>query len=103
MKNSAASWDGKLRGYAKTLFWLLASIQFVWTFFPLVLKQDDFGEIVGELIRFIMVIGFFYALLLFSAEWSEAVVDSFRQAGVAAAVLGSTGITTGLTIFSGRR
>lgn len=95
VKNSAANWDGKLRGYAKTLFWLLASIQFVWTFFPLVFKQADFGEIVGELIRFIMVIGFFYALLLFSAEWSEAVVDSFRQAGAAAAGLGSTGIRPG--------
>lgn len=95
VKQSASSWDSKLRTYAKTLFWLLASIQFVWTFFPLVFKQADFGEIVGELIRFIMVIGFFYALLLFSAEWSGAVVDSFRQAGAAAAGLGSTGIKPG--------
>ncbi|MBD8483929.1 P-type conjugative transfer protein TrbL [Pseudomonas coleopterorum] len=95
VKNSAAQWDAKLRGYAKTLFWLLASIQFVWTFFPLVFKQADFGEIVGELIRFIMVIGFFYALLLFSADWASAVVDSFREAGAAAAGLGSTGIRPG--------
>ncbi|WP_443694905.1 hypothetical protein [Pseudomonas sp.] len=71
VKNSAANWDTKLKQYAKTLFWLLASIQFVWTFFPLVFKQADFGEIVGELIRFIMVIGFFYALLLFSATNKE--------------------------------
>lgn len=95
VKNSASQWDAKLRTYAKTLFWLLASIQFVWTFFPLVFKQADFGEIVGELIRFIMVIGFFYALLLFSADWAAAVVDSFRQAGAAAAGLGSTGIKPG--------
>lgn len=95
VKNSASNWDNRLRGYAKTLFWLLASIQFVWTFFPLVFKQADFGEIVGELIRFIMVIGFFYALLLFSAEWSGAVVDSFRQAGASAAGLSTTGIRPG--------
>lgn len=95
VKSSAANWDGTLKGYAKTLFWLLASIQFVWTFFPLVFRQADFGEIVGELIRFILVIGFFYALLLFSAEWAEAVVDSFRQAGASAAGLGSTGIRPG--------
>lgn len=69
VQNSAASWDGRLRGYATTLFWLLASIQFVWTFFPLIFRQADFGEVVGELIRFILVIGFFYALLMFSAEW----------------------------------
>ena len=47
-----------LHGYAVNLFWSLALIQFVWTFFPMVFKQVDFGELVGELIRFIMVIGF---------------------------------------------
>lgn len=95
VKNSASVWDSKLRVYATRLFWLLAAIQLVWTFFPLVFKQADFGEIVGELIRFIMVIGFFYALLLFSAEWAEAVVNSFRQAGATAAGLGSTGLKPG--------
>jgi len=95
VKNSASQWDGKLRGYAKTLFWLLASIQLIWTFMPLVFRQADFGEIVGELIRFILVIGFFYALLLFSAEWADKVVNSFRQAGVSAAGLGSSGIRPG--------
>ncbi len=54
---------------------------------PLVFRQADFGEIVGELIRFILVIGFFYALLLFSAEWADKVVDSFRTAGATAAGL----------------
>lgn len=92
VQNSASGWDSKLRAYATTLFWLLASIQFVWTFFPLVFKQADFGEIVGELIRFIMVIGFFFALLTFSAEWGSAVIDSFRDAGASAAGLGSSGI-----------
>jgi type IV secretion system protein TrbL len=95
VRQSAETWDGKLRGYAKTLFWLLASIQFIWTFFPLVFKQADFGEIVGELIRFIMVIGFFYALLMFSAEWGKAVIDSFREAGANAAGLGTKGLKPG--------
>ena len=90
VKNSAAKWDNNLRGYANTLFWLLASIQFVWTFMPLVFRQADFGEIVGELLRFILVIGFFYALLLFSAEWADKVVDSFRTAGASAAGLGKS-------------
>lgn len=95
VQQSAENWDGRLRGYAKTLFWLLASIQFVWTFFPLVFKQADFGEIVGELIRFIMVIGFFYALLMFSADWGRAVIDSFREAGASAAGLGGKGLKPG--------
>lgn len=35
-------WSGKLYGYAIRLFWLLASIQFIWTFMPLVMKQSRF-------------------------------------------------------------
>lgn len=89
IQNSASTWDSRLRGYATTLFWGLALIQFVWVFFPLIFKQADFAEIVGELIRFILVIGFFFALLTYSAQWGQAVVDSFRQAGGNASGLGS--------------
>lgn len=89
IQNSASTWDSRLRGYAIMLFWGLALIQFVWVFFPLIFKQADFAEIVGELIRFILVIGFFFALLTYSAQWGQAVVDSFRQAGGNASGLGS--------------
>ena len=95
VKNSAQQWDGKLKGYAERLFWMLALIQFIWTFMPLVFKQADLGEIVGELMRFILVIGFFWALLQFASEWAEAVVNSFRQAGASAAGLGGTAIRPG--------
>lgn len=88
IQQKAGQWDDKLRVYATRLFWLLVSIQFVWTFFPLVFKQADFGEIVGELIRFILVTGFFLALLTFSTTWGAAVVDSFREAGGQAAGYG---------------
>src|SRR5690606_4531581 len=47
-----------------------------------------FGEIVGELVRFILVIGFFYALLIYSVDWATAVVESFRIAGGTASGLG---------------
>lgn len=95
VQKSAQQWDSRLRGYAIKLFWLLALIQFIWTFMPLVFRQADFSEIVGELVRFIMVIGFFWALLLYSSEWAEAVVDSFRQAGAAAAGLGEEKLRPG--------
>lgn len=88
IQQKAGQWDEKLRDYATRLFWLLVSIQFVWTFFPLVFKQADLGEIVGELIRFILVTGFFLALLTFSTTWGAAVVDSFREAGGQAAGYG---------------
>jgi len=84
----AHSWNGRLLGYAKELFWGLAVIQLVWTFVPLVLKQVDIGEIVGELLRLVLVIGFFYALLINSVTWATDVVSSFRMAGAAAAGVG---------------
>ena len=78
----AHSWNGRLLGYAKELFWGLAVIQLVWTFVPLVLKQVDIGEIVGELLRLVLVTGFFYALLLNSVTWATDVVSGawFRAA-----------------------
>ncbi len=81
-------WSAKLYYYAIRLFWLLATIQFVWTLMPLVMKQADFGEIVGELLRFVMVIGFFLAVMTYSVEWSTAIVDSFRDAAASASGLG---------------
>ncbi|MCV4282735.1 P-type conjugative transfer protein TrbL [Pseudomonas capsici] len=80
-------WSGKLYDYAIRLFWLLASIQFIWTFIPLVMKQADFGEIVGELLRFVLVVGFFLAVMKYSVEWSSAIVDSFRDAAASASGL----------------
>lgn len=80
-------WSGKLYDYAIRLFWLLASIQFIWTFMPLVMKQADFGEIVGELLRFVLVVGFFLAVMKYSVEWSSAIVYSFRDAAASASGL----------------
>lgn len=89
------NWFTALKGYATNIFWMLALIQLVWTFFPLVFKQADFGEIVGELIRFVVVIGFFYLLLEKSQEYAGYIVDSFRQAGSTAAGLGTSTLTPG--------
>ncbi|GLR55170.1 P-type conjugative transfer protein TrbL [Shinella yambaruensis] len=88
IEDTANGWADTLREYARTLFWMLALIQLVFTFIPMVLKGADFGEIVGDLVRFILVIGFFAALLEFSVEWATAIVDSFRQAGGSASGFG---------------
>lgn len=88
IQSDANSWNAKLLGYAERLFWSLAAIQFIWTFLPLVLKGADIGEIVGELLRVVLVIGFFYLMLTKSVAWATDVVESFRQAGAAAAGVG---------------
>lgn len=85
--NQSSLWSQRLYSYAINLFWLLATIQLVWTFIPLVIKQADMGEIVGELVRFILVTGFFLAMIKYAVEWASAIVDSFRDAGATASGL----------------
>ena len=85
---AASEWSARLQGYALKLLASLALIQLVWTFMPLVMKQADLGEVFGELIRFFMVIGFFYAVIEHSVPWATAVVDSFREAAGTASGLG---------------
>ncbi|AZE80423.1 P-type conjugative transfer protein TrbL [Pseudomonas synxantha] len=86
--DAASEWSPRLQGYALTLLGSLALIQLVWTFMPLVMKQADLGEIVGELIRFFMAVGFFYAIIEHSVPWATAVVNSFREAAGTASGLG---------------
>ncbi|HCR0878743.1 TPA: P-type conjugative transfer protein TrbL [Enterobacter hormaechei] len=81
IQNASGQWGPKLQGYAKNLLFLLAGIQFVWTFGNLLWQSADVGEMFRELIKFVMTIGFFLALLTYSTEWSTAIVNSFRQAG----------------------
>ena len=95
IQSTAQTWNGRLHGYAVSLFWSLAVIQFVMTFFPLVIRGADFGEIVGELVKTILTLGFFAALLLYSADWAQALIDSFRQAGAHAAGLPGKGLNPG--------
>ncbi|MET0254931.1 MAG: P-type conjugative transfer protein TrbL, partial [Luteibacter sp.] len=52
---------------AKTLFWSLAVISLVWTIGMHVLRQD-IGEVLMELVRFSVVTGIFYWLLINASE-----------------------------------
>jgi type IV secretion system protein TrbL len=77
------------------LFWLLATIEFVWAGLRLALRGADFGEWVAEVVNQILFIGFFLTLLMHSSEWAGAIVHSFRQAadGASAAAGGTVGIS----------
>ena len=97
IQNASNDWGPRLHGYAVTVFWSLALIQFIWTFVPLVFKQADFSELIGELIRFLMIIGFFNILLDHSTEWAGTIIDSFRQAGAHAASLPTSELMPGDT------
>ena len=85
VRQSANGWSGRLRADALFVFWSLILVQFVWTFGLLAVRQADFSEVAAELLKFVIVRGFFLSLLMYSVEWAEAIVNSFRQAGANAA------------------
>lgn len=67
---------------AKSLFWTLALISLVWTMGMLIVRQD-IGEMLMELLRFIIVTGIFYWLLINASTrqggegFVDAIVNSF--------------------------
>jgi type IV secretion system protein TrbL len=94
-QNHAAAWVPTLRTYALRLFWVLASIEFIWTSMVLALEGADLKQFVAELVRRILFIGLFYAILLHGDDWARAIIESFRQAAGAAS--GGAGGSIGLS------
>lgn len=77
-------WRAPIEKAAKYLLFTLAIIGLVLRFIPLVLKGADLGEIVKELIVFILVISLWYAFIINAKEWSEAIINSFAKLAVKA-------------------
>ena len=63
----------------------LAVIEFAWSAAVMLLEKTDLQGWTSALVRKIMWIGAFYALLLNGATWIPAIIDSFNQIGANAA------------------
>lgn len=83
-RDAASAWQTVILEYASRLFWLLVAIDLSWLGISLALKRADFSEIVSELIKRVMIVGFYLALLQNSYAWSQAIVASFRSVADAA-------------------
>jgi type IV secretion system protein TrbL len=92
-KSSSSGWFSALQGYAQSLFWLLAAIELAWAGIIWALEKDHMTSLTAALIKKIMAIGFFYALLLYANTWIPAIIKSFETAGQAAGKFPLTGIT----------
>lgn len=81
--NATAFWVSTIKPAGMYLFWSFVTIDMVITFGFLAIKGTEFGEIVGELIRKILWIGFF--LFLFqTANILEQIPDSFAKIALSA-------------------
>lgn len=75
------SWLTTAAGYANRLFGILALIEFAWTAAILVLEKADLQGWTAALIRKMMFIGAFFALLSFGADWIPGIINSFQIIG----------------------
>jgi type IV secretion system protein TrbL len=79
-------WITKLLGAAQRLFFLLAGIEVAWSFTLLAIQKADFQALTATIVRKIMWIGIFYAILLYGVNpagggWIPAIIDSFHILG----------------------
>jgi type IV secretion system protein TrbL len=83
----SAAWFSALGPIANKIFWILVAIQLTWSAVWWVIDREDGLAVVSSLLRQVVAIGFFYALLLNGGTWVPAVIQSFSQAGATAAGL----------------
>ncbi|MGA2214771.1 MAG: P-type conjugative transfer protein TrbL [Bryobacteraceae bacterium] len=88
-RNERAQWTANVFIYANALFGILAVIEFAWSAAVMLLEKSDLQAWTSALIRKLMWIGAFYALLLNGRVWIPAIIDSFTQIGQNAAGLGA--------------
>lgn len=88
-RTGAAGWGGVIIKYASWLFWTLAAISLAITFAFMALRRADFGEVFAELIRFMLVTGFFWWLLINAPVFSTGIINGLRKLAGEAAGLGS--------------
>ena len=89
-------WITKLLGAAQRLFFLLAGIEVAWSFTLLAIEKADFQALTATIVRKIMWIGIFYAILLYGVTpggggWIPAIIESFHILGQNASAVGPLG------------
>lgn len=102
---AASSWSPVLTGYAVNIFWILAGIDFCLMAINLALRPGEFSDITANLVRKILVIGFFWALVQpvggvsRGISWAKSIVNSLLTAGNNANSLASGVATSPSNIF----
>jgi type IV secretion system protein TrbL len=76
-----AAWFAALVPIATALFWTLVAIELVWSAIWWVVDREDGLGVIAALLRKVVAIGFFYALLLNGSTWIRAVIQGFSFAG----------------------
>lgn len=90
---ATSKWLPAIQSAAERLFLALATMSMVWTFGMLLMRRAEIGEFFSELIRFMVVFGFYWWLLknaMGGLQIADTIVKSLSQLGSKAGSLGST-------------
>lgn len=90
-RNQTGTWFGPLKNIATWLLIGLATIAWTWSAGQMVLRNADLQEFMVELVRLVIFVGFFLALILNADTWSTALINGFMWTGNQAAGTGITG------------
>jgi type IV secretion system protein TrbL len=82
----SATWFGALFPIAQGIFWALVLIELIWSAIWWAVDREDGLGVVTALLRKVLSIAFFYALLI-NNDWIRAVIHGFSLAGSTAAGL----------------
>jgi len=103
-QSQQVAWFAAVQASATHLFSLLAGIEVAWTLTLVVLERSDFQSLASTLVRKIMWIGIFYALLINGQNWIPWIIQSFgilgqHAAGINGNIAPSNVLSMGLNIF----
>src|SRR3989441_185384 len=82
-----SAWFSSLLPIAQGVFWTLVLIELTWSAIWWVVDREDGLGVVTALLRKVLSVGFFYALLLNGRTWISAVIQGFSQAGSSASAV----------------
>ena len=84
IEQAANAWIPAIMQEASFLFYVLALLDLAWGA-PQLLREHDFNGLFLSLIKKLLVVSFFYAVLINGQVWIPAIVNSFAQLGATAA------------------
>lgn len=87
-RNQAKLWETTLSGLAMSLFAKLALIELVWVIGWATARRTGLDDMLAILAEQIVIIGFFYWLMINTADFVLAIIDSFAEAANQASVAG---------------
>ncbi|MGQ5522339.1 P-type conjugative transfer protein TrbL [Chitinimonas sp. PSY-7] len=84
----STTWFDTILKLVRPTFILLGTIEICWAAAIWAFEKDNLNSLAVEIIKKIMFIGFFYALLQYAPEWIPTITDTFQTVGEQAAKSG---------------